>query len=227
MKIYLFALFIIYFLDFYIMSHIAKLTHSLIGKWSFHRIIYNNLQALQYNHLSSQNIVNGIIDFHPININDPICELQYHESGNYQTASGESYEISAFYIYAYESASSINSNINNSNDYSDSNSNGSTIDPTKKDCLHIYFPNDDKISKNRSFLKLYFDDNLIGHGSSSNDNKFISTCANHLCGQDFYIGTYTFNMLNDEVESFKIQFDVKGPNKDYQSVTTLIRCNAI
>lgn len=76
------------------------------------------------------------------------------------------------------------------------------------DSIDVYFASHQK--KQGHFYRLNF----------SSDNK---ASGSHLCRDDFYKATYTF--LNEN--NFSLQFEVKGPRKDFLIETTFKRLQSI
>ncbi|KAK6505815.1 hypothetical protein TWF481_007706 [Arthrobotrys musiformis] len=124
---------------------------------------------------------------------------------------------------------------------------GLTLRANKK-YIYTYSPTDDKISawfvKEQSrgqgqkgndnntkdsnveidylFHELVFAEQGEGSGVSSADGKW-KACADHLCIKDNYSARYEFDIKGEEVRSWVLRYDVKGPAKDYVSETRFER----
>lgn len=171
---------------------------SILGKWSFDRHIVH-LQT------RSSERVYGTVKFSKYsgildpNDTDELVRIgktednpvRYREDGWYEMTPTQKFEV--FREYEYE---------------------------CKHDTLEIYFVEGGK--KTYLFLSLKFvPDSISKLTSSYDDGYWVEATSDHLCIKDLYSATFRVRLKGLSASEIIIKYRVKGPNKDYESTTTL------
>lgn len=87
----------------------------------------------------------------------------------------------------------------------------------KHDTLEIYFVEGGK--KTYLFLSLKFVPETTS--TSQDDGIWVEATSDHLCIKDLYSATFRVKLIGLSASEIIIKYRVKGPNKDYESTTTL------
>ena len=70
------------------------------------------------------------------------------------------------------------------------------------------------------FLKQHVNSNNNNNDHNNNNNRWIAT-SDHLCIKDLYKGEFQIEFDGVSATQVSMTYRVKGPNKDYESVTQL------
>lgn len=85
-----------------------------------------------------------------------------------------------------------------------------------EDCIDIFFADKETgRERDRIFVSLKVVERT--------DEGWVAVGEPHLCGQDTYVVKFVFAFQGLSLKTVGIHIDVKGPFKDYQSSTTLVR----
>jgi hypothetical protein len=125
-------------------------------------------------------------------------DLLYEENGKFETNKGFSFDVSRRYIYTY----------NNTKDTLDIYF-AKAVPPTSVPVAAASVP----YERDYLFVSLSF---------AATPNGWLGTAC-HPCGQDLYNSRFLFAFRGVFLSSIRIEYTVKGPHKDYLSVTTLNR----
>lgn len=121
-------------------------------------------------------------------------EYMYHETGQFYASSGIEMNASRRYIYRY-----------------------SSID----DKISVWFVKpDDQDAVDYLFHHLAYD---LEKPSERDEKQSLDFEAKHLCEQDLYDSSYQFEVEHNALLNFSILHSVKGPCKDYRSMTSFER----
>jgi len=159
------------------------------GSWNIRR----DLKSAKTTYPSGR--FTGVANFHPRLATDREydAEYLYIEDGEFVTDTGMTMKGSRRYVYRYQE---------------------------NKDAITAWFvkPDDGK-SVDYFFHELQFHVSNKECKSSLLDQKGWSATSHHLCVPDNYYVTYLFQFRGAALGRFRVQYQVKGPEKDYISET--------
>lgn len=181
---------------------LSEIYQQLEGKWKFHKLLNSKLIS------APSGYVQGDIEFKKYIHHDQslLCSYDYIyiENGVFQTSTGSSFDVTSSYIYSL-------------------NTENSTLD--------LYFPPEkiyDEVQDNvkhphrgKLFVKLPLSEDG-GNLSTTNARELSATC-DHECGKDMYYSSFKFSLDDSIIKDIEIKYIVKGPFKDYESVTTIFK----
>ena len=206
---------------------------SLIGKWDLTRIIESRMETapsgvvagtVEYKYMRTKNVANvndENVDISLLNLK----ECSVHEVGRFSLRSGASFDISREDIYCLNDADDTidiyfsNKQLSKGNIFlnlkfhsSDLTQSDSSIIMTN--CIHNCKPN------NQKDFEKFINENIVEKGNCIPGWQAVGV---HNCGQDVYYASYVIRFIGSNVMEIEIKYTVKGPNKDYDAVTTLVR----
>lgn len=79
----------------------------------------------------------------------------------------------------------------------------------------VYFISKD-LSLDRLFHEIQFDESKLS-------SSLIKANGSHFCNPDNYTVNYEFYLKNSELNRWTIEYNVKGPKKDYKMLTCYSR----
>ncbi len=175
-------------------SRMPKLVlKSILGKWSFDRHIVH-LQTRKTEHVYGTVKFSKYTDSLKPDDADKLIEdnpVRYREDGWYEMTPTQKFEVFREYEYI-----------------------------CKHDMLEIYFVEGG--TRTYLFLSLKFAPETISKSTSSYDDGYwVEATSDHLCIKDLYSATFRVRFKGLSASEIVIKYRVKGPNKDYESTTTL------
>jgi len=139
--------------------------------------------------------ISGTISFSVRDATGSPTTLLYREDGLYHTPKGD-FEVFREYEYRHN---------------------------TENNCLELFFVESGETTY--LFLSLNFGnvdtDPGDAHTKRSNNNVFEAT-SDHLCINDLYKGTFRMEVNGIMASQVEMEYNVKGPEKDYTAITTLV-----
>lgn len=194
-------------------SRIVAIFRALSGEWAFYRTLTNHERSLAdpaVTRTIPAGVVSGTAIFQPrfADSEGSSWEYLYTESGILKSTNGE-FPVHRQWLWNLSSPT-LETNTANSKDMT----------------LSIYFVRPDGQTVDYLYQELDF--SRYSKSNLSKGQEFVIADAVHPCGADLYTSTYCFVFDNektrkDTLVGFKITHDVRGPKKDYSSVTEFTR----
>ena len=210
---------------------------SLQGRWTFERSLVSELDS------SPSGTVRGHVEFTALlpsasstfvsnsssasGISKVFPDLLYEENGKFDTNKGFSFDVSRRYIYTYNStkdsldiyfakaATSTPVSITASSNAPSSSNN--SLESVKNGLTNM------TLESSVCALPAYERDYLfVSLSFAATPDGWLGTAC-HPCGQDLYNSRFLFALRGVFLDSMRMEYTVKGPHKDYLSVTTLKR----
>jgi hypothetical protein len=185
---------------------------ALSGAWAFHRTLTNYERSGGVTRYLPAGIVSGtaVFQLRSADSKDSPREYLFTESGMLKYANSE-VPVHRQWIWSL-SSKSVEPN--------------TTDDEDEDMALSIYFVRPENQMVDYLYQELDFSQS--SHSGSSQGQEIVIANAVHPCGADLYKSSYHFVFDNettrkDTLVEFKVTHNVRGPKKDYSSVSAFTR----